>query len=236
MNKRNFFFCIVMWNTSFTVVWDLKIKGHSGKEIYSLYIRPNLNTHWGQAGAAVEWWGARTRVDLTEWKRGQHDPFHRGEAKCRPNFTSFSSFLRETWKSRFLYEDSKILNVGSKFKNRCTISVCFTCISGQMHIDLKPLIFTLLCLRICILRACVCVFVCLCMNCMLLLQSLPCGNWEEQGGKLYSGGGFLSTGWAGGKILEDVSLEGCVKHIELFLNLQIFFSVIRLFVFANWHP
>lgn len=29
---------------------------------------------------------------------------------------------------------------------------------------------------------------------------------------------------------------GCVEHMELFLNLQMLFSVIRPSVFANWHP
>lgn len=53
------------------------------------------------------------------------------------------------------------------------LSVCFVCLSGQRHIDLQPLVLTLLCLRIFIPRTCACVFVCLCMSCMLLL---PCEN------------------------------------------------------------
>lgn len=51
-----------------------------------------------------------------------------------------------------------------------TLSVCFAYIFTQRVTELKPLILTLLSLRIFILRTYPGVFACLCMCCVLVLQ------------------------------------------------------------------
>lgn len=64
--------CIVMWNPNFMVVWDLQIKGQSGKEIYSLYIQTKLKypLRTGRGGSGMR--GLWACADPTEWRRGQH--------------------------------------------------------------------------------------------------------------------------------------------------------------------
>jgi len=68
-------------------------------------------------------------------------------------------FFKRSLKSRFLFENSKIPNVGSKFKDR--LYMFSLNIWPESH-QFETSDFEL-CLKIFNLRTCLCVFVCLCM-------------------------------------------------------------------------
>lgn len=105
--------------------------------------------------------GLSASVHITMWRgcqtgacsttRSEADSAsHRCHMGMQAQFCQFFQCFKRSLKSRFLllsldfYFYIHIRNVGSKFKDRETMSVCFTCIPRQIVTDLKLLISTFL--------------------------------------------------------------------------------------------
>lgn len=115
--KETNIFCIMIWNTNFTIVWELQITGQSGKTQFIIHsdqteIPAEDRQEIPLNGSILD---VSVCVDITEWRRGwqteEHAPSQGGELtqlkpiinlwECSPNFASFSSFLREAWSLDF---------------------------------------------------------------------------------------------------------------------------------------